>query len=113
MTNDDILAQFGPRESMEYDVVIVGGGASAAPAEVIAPPPPATLQAAGPAEAPEPAARPARRQVADDAGRRGIERPEVERLAVAVALRSSSGACAGSVHQSSPADDINDGERLE
>ncbi|TFY98757.1 electron transfer flavoprotein-ubiquinone oxidoreductase [Ramlibacter rhizophilus] len=26
MTNDEILAQFGPRESMEYDVVIVGGG---------------------------------------------------------------------------------------
>ena len=26
MTNDDILAQFGPRESMEYDVVVVGGG---------------------------------------------------------------------------------------
>ncbi|WP_294767110.1 electron transfer flavoprotein-ubiquinone oxidoreductase [uncultured Rhodoferax sp.] len=26
MTNQEILAQFGPRESMEYDVVIVGGG---------------------------------------------------------------------------------------
>ena len=26
MTKDDILAQFGPRESMEYDVVVVGGG---------------------------------------------------------------------------------------
>ncbi|MDP3522151.1 MAG: electron transfer flavoprotein-ubiquinone oxidoreductase [Hydrogenophaga sp.] len=26
MTHDEILAQFGPRESMEYDVVIVGGG---------------------------------------------------------------------------------------
>ena len=26
MTNEDILAQFGPREAMEYDVVIVGGG---------------------------------------------------------------------------------------
>ena len=26
MTNDEILAQFGPRESMEYDVVVVGGG---------------------------------------------------------------------------------------
>ncbi|WP_405048378.1 FAD-binding protein, partial [Rhodoferax sp.] len=26
MTPQDILAQFGPRESMEYDVVIVGGG---------------------------------------------------------------------------------------
>ena len=26
MTNEEILAQFGPRESMEYDVVIVGGG---------------------------------------------------------------------------------------
>ena len=26
MTNDDILTQFGPRESMEYDVVVVGGG---------------------------------------------------------------------------------------
>ncbi len=26
MTPDEILAQFGPRESMEYDVVIVGGG---------------------------------------------------------------------------------------
>ena len=26
MTNEDILAQFGPRESMEYDVVVVGGG---------------------------------------------------------------------------------------
>ena len=26
MTNEDILAKFGPRESMEYDVVVVGGG---------------------------------------------------------------------------------------
>jgi len=26
MTSEEILAQFGPRESMEYDVVIVGGG---------------------------------------------------------------------------------------
>ena len=26
MTPQDILAQFGPRESMDYDVVIVGGG---------------------------------------------------------------------------------------
>lgn len=26
MTHDEILAQFGPRESMEYDVVVVGGG---------------------------------------------------------------------------------------
>jgi electron-transferring-flavoprotein dehydrogenase len=26
MTNQEILAQFGPREAMEYDVVIVGGG---------------------------------------------------------------------------------------
>jgi electron-transferring-flavoprotein dehydrogenase len=26
MTPQDILAQFGPREAMEYDVVIVGGG---------------------------------------------------------------------------------------
>jgi electron-transferring-flavoprotein dehydrogenase len=26
MTNDQILAQFGPREAMEYDVVVVGGG---------------------------------------------------------------------------------------
>ena len=26
MTNAEILAQFGPRESMEYDVVVVGGG---------------------------------------------------------------------------------------
>jgi electron-transferring-flavoprotein dehydrogenase len=26
MTNQDILAQFGPREAMEYDVVVVGGG---------------------------------------------------------------------------------------
>ena len=26
MTNQDILAQHGPRESMEYDVVVVGGG---------------------------------------------------------------------------------------
>ena len=26
MTNDEILAQYGPRESMEYDVVVVGGG---------------------------------------------------------------------------------------
>ena len=26
MTPNDILAQFGPREAMEYDVVIVGGG---------------------------------------------------------------------------------------
>ncbi|MGU7776457.1 NAD(P)/FAD-dependent oxidoreductase, partial [Burkholderia sp. MR1-5-21] len=26
MTKDDLIAQYGPRESMEYDVVIVGGG---------------------------------------------------------------------------------------
>ena len=26
MTNDEILAQYGPRESMDYDVVVVGGG---------------------------------------------------------------------------------------
>jgi len=26
MTHDEILAQFGPRETMEYDVVVVGGG---------------------------------------------------------------------------------------
>ena len=26
MTNDDILAQHGPREAMDYDVVVVGGG---------------------------------------------------------------------------------------
>ena len=26
MTPQDILAQFGPREAMEYDVVVVGGG---------------------------------------------------------------------------------------
>ncbi|MEO8656699.1 MAG: NAD(P)/FAD-dependent oxidoreductase, partial [Ramlibacter sp.] len=26
MTNDQILAQYGPREAMEYDVVVVGGG---------------------------------------------------------------------------------------
>jgi electron-transferring-flavoprotein dehydrogenase len=26
MTNEEILAQFGPRETMEYDVVVVGGG---------------------------------------------------------------------------------------
>ncbi len=26
MTHDDILAQFGPREAMEYDVVVVGAG---------------------------------------------------------------------------------------
>ena len=26
MTSQEILAQFGPRESMEYDVVVVGGG---------------------------------------------------------------------------------------
>jgi electron-transferring-flavoprotein dehydrogenase len=26
MTQEEILAQFGPRESMEYDVVVVGGG---------------------------------------------------------------------------------------
>ena len=26
MTPQDILAQYGPREAMEYDVVIVGGG---------------------------------------------------------------------------------------
>jgi electron-transferring-flavoprotein dehydrogenase len=24
MTNEEILAQFGPREAMEYDVVVVG-----------------------------------------------------------------------------------------
>jgi electron-transferring-flavoprotein dehydrogenase len=26
MTNQDILATHGPRESMEYDIVVVGGG---------------------------------------------------------------------------------------
>jgi electron-transferring-flavoprotein dehydrogenase len=26
MTQEDILAQFGPREAMEYDVVVIGGG---------------------------------------------------------------------------------------
>ena len=26
MTPEDILAQYGPREAMEYDVVIVGAG---------------------------------------------------------------------------------------
>ncbi|MES2363582.1 MAG: NAD(P)-binding protein, partial [Pseudomonadota bacterium] len=26
MNNQEILAQFGPREAMEYDVVVVGGG---------------------------------------------------------------------------------------
>ncbi|WP_374670069.1 NAD(P)/FAD-dependent oxidoreductase, partial [Ramlibacter sp.] len=26
MTQDEILAQYGPREAMEYDVVVVGGG---------------------------------------------------------------------------------------
>ncbi|WP_133118153.1 FAD-binding protein, partial [Burkholderia ubonensis] len=26
MTKDELIAQYGPRESMEYDVVIVGGG---------------------------------------------------------------------------------------
>ena len=26
MTSEEILAQFGPRESMDYDVVVVGGG---------------------------------------------------------------------------------------
>ena len=26
MTNEEILAQYGPRESMDYDVVVVGGG---------------------------------------------------------------------------------------
>jgi electron-transferring-flavoprotein dehydrogenase len=26
MTNQEILAQFGPREAMDYDVVVVGGG---------------------------------------------------------------------------------------
>ena len=26
MTNEEILSQFGPREAMEYDVVVVGGG---------------------------------------------------------------------------------------
>ena len=26
MTHDELLAQFGPREAMEYDVVVVGGG---------------------------------------------------------------------------------------
>jgi electron-transferring-flavoprotein dehydrogenase len=28
MTNQEILAQYGPRESMDYDVVVVGGGPS-------------------------------------------------------------------------------------
>lgn len=26
MTNDEILSTYGPREAMEYDVVVVGGG---------------------------------------------------------------------------------------
>jgi succinate dehydrogenase/fumarate reductase flavoprotein subunit len=26
MTSEEILAQYGPREAMEYDVVVVGGG---------------------------------------------------------------------------------------
>ena len=26
MTHEEILAQYGPREAMEYDVVVVGGG---------------------------------------------------------------------------------------
>ena len=26
MTQEEILAQFGPREAMEYDVVVIGGG---------------------------------------------------------------------------------------
>ena len=26
MTSQEILTQFGPREAMEYDVVVVGGG---------------------------------------------------------------------------------------
>ncbi|MCK7494275.1 MAG: hypothetical protein MZW92_26055 [Comamonadaceae bacterium] len=26
MTNQEILTQYGPREAMEYDVVVVGGG---------------------------------------------------------------------------------------
>ncbi|RZL46836.1 MAG: FAD-binding protein, partial [Variovorax sp.] len=26
MTPSEILAQYGPREAMEYDVVVVGGG---------------------------------------------------------------------------------------
>ena len=26
MTHDEILAKYGPREAMEYDVVVVGGG---------------------------------------------------------------------------------------
>src|SRR5947209_13288516 len=26
MTQEEILAQYGPREAMEYDVVVVGGG---------------------------------------------------------------------------------------
>jgi electron-transferring-flavoprotein dehydrogenase len=29
MTNEEILSQYGPRESMEYDVVVVGGGPAA------------------------------------------------------------------------------------
>jgi len=28
MNSKDILAQYGPRESMEYDVAVVGGGPS-------------------------------------------------------------------------------------
>ena len=26
MNNQEILAKFGPREAMEYDVIVVGGG---------------------------------------------------------------------------------------
>ena len=31
MTQEEILAQYGPREAMEYDVVVVGGGLSLVP----------------------------------------------------------------------------------
>ena len=36
MTHDEILAQFGPREAMEYDVVVVGAGPAGTAAAITA-----------------------------------------------------------------------------